>query len=155
MKTLLIILATMGMAAGALAQGKVSVINNNTHLLTYSSVASDLKPTDLALAGTAVASPVSPGNTWMMELWGNPSTSATEAMLVKLSGSLAAGAPVAGRSTASASICQLAIPVGQPPPRLRIHSIFVSGKRRQQTTRPTRPRYKVGWRTWQKRRFSL
>jgi len=97
MKTILVLLATVGIATGAFAQGKVQLINNSTHLLTYSSNPADLKAGDAALAGTAIASPVSPNNTWMMELWGNPSTSAVEGSLVKLGGPYAAGAPVAGR----------------------------------------------------------
>jgi hypothetical protein len=88
----------MGVAAGAFAQGKVTLINDNSHLLKYSTAVSDLRPSDAAKAGTAIVSAASPNNTWMMELWGNTSGSATEGQLAFLAGSvLPAGAPVAGR----------------------------------------------------------
>lgn len=96
MKTVLLTIATVGIAAGALAQGKVQMINNSTHLLRYSTQTSDLKSGDAALAGTPVASPVGAGSTWMMELWGNPST-ASGVVLTKLTGAFNAGSPVAGR----------------------------------------------------------
>ena len=88
----------MSIAAGAFAQGKVQIINDNSHLLKYSSDPAQLRPTDAALAGTSVVSPSSPNNTWMLELWANPSTSATEGSLALLTGSAsAAGSVIAGR----------------------------------------------------------
>lgn len=98
MKTLLVMLATIGVAAGAFAQGKVTLINDNSHLLKYSSNPAELRPSDAAKAGTSVASPSSPNNTWMMELWANTSATATEGQLVLLAGSaLPAGSVTAGR----------------------------------------------------------
>jgi len=91
-------LATIGVAAGAFAQGKVTLINDNSHLLKYSSNPAELRPSDAAKAGTSVASPSSPNNTWMMELWANTSATATEGQLVLLAGSaLPAGSVTAGR----------------------------------------------------------
>jgi hypothetical protein len=93
MKTLLLIAASMGIAAGAFAQGQVQIINDANHLLKYSSNPAFLKPADAAKAGTAVASPSSPNNTWMLELWGNPATGVGEGALTLLQ---IAGVPITG-----------------------------------------------------------
>lgn len=104
-------LATMGVAAGAFAQGKVTLINDNSHLLKYSTAVTDLRPEDAAKAGQSVVSAASPNNTWMMELWGNTSASASEGQLAFLSGSvLPAGGPVAGRFNGQA----FTLPTGYP-----------------------------------------
>jgi len=110
MKTLLIVLATVGAAASALAQGQLTLINDNSHLLKYSSSAADLKPADVALAGASVVSPSGATARWAMQLYGNPSATATEGMLVALGNWANAGGPVAGRFSGVA----LTLPTGYP-----------------------------------------
>jgi len=105
MKTLLIVLATVGVAAGAMAQGKVNIVNDSSHLLQYSANPADLKPGDAALAGTSVSSPSNPNNTWMMSLYGNVIPGSAEGLLSLLANpsavtSFAAGSPAAGRFNA-------------------------------------------------------
>ena len=109
MKTLLVIIATLGVAAGAFAQGKVTIINDNSHLLQYGA-APFLKPGDAALAGTSVASPSGASATWAMQLYGNPSATATEGMLAPLGSWANAGGPAAGRFSGVA----LTLPTGYP-----------------------------------------
>ena len=110
MKTLLVMTATLGIAAGAFAQGKVTIINDNSHLLKYSSSTADLRPADAALAGASVASPSGINASWAMQLYGNPSATATQGMLAALGTWANAGGPVAGRFSGVA----LTLPTGYP-----------------------------------------
>lgn len=111
MKTLLATLAAMSLASGAFAQGFVQLINNSTHMIKYSSNPAELKPADAAKAGTAVASLASPNNTWMMELWGNTSSTVVpEGSLSLVSTALACGGPVAGRFNG----VNVTLPTGYP-----------------------------------------
>jgi len=111
MKTILTILASISLASGAFAQGVVQVINNSTHLLKYSSNPAQLRPSDAALAGTSVVSATAPGNTWMMELWANVSSSVVpEAQLQLVSSALSAGSGVAGRFNG----VNVTLPLGYP-----------------------------------------
>lgn len=104
-KTTLIIAASVLAisAINGLAQGKVSIANTASQLLTYSSNPTLLKPTDAAKAGTVVVSrnAGSTAGDFKFQLWGASGNSATVDQLVPVSSVFAVNFAANGRVQAT------------------------------------------------------
>lgn len=113
-KTTLIIAASVLAisAINGLAQGKVSIANTASQLLTYSSDTTMLKPTDAAKAGTVVVSrnAGSTAGDFKFQLWGAPGNSATVDQLVPVSSVFAVNFAANGRVQATS----VTLPDGMP-----------------------------------------
>jgi len=104
-KTTLIIAASVLAisAINGLAQGKVSIANTASQLLTYASDPTMLKPTDAAKAGTVVVSrnAGSTAGDFKFQLWGASGNSATVDQLVPVSAVFAVNFAANGRVQAT------------------------------------------------------
>lgn len=72
MKKTLLTLTFVAASVAAFAQGKISMLNDAAHAVTWGN-ASVLKSSDAALAGTAVSASTQSGSSLIVELWGGTS----------------------------------------------------------------------------------
>lgn len=122
MKKIIITLTLATVALGAFAQGNVTIVNNSSTTVRFSTDTSLLKSTDTALAGTGIFTATGNGGlaVWKMEVWGNPVAGSPESSLAPLTLTVA-GAPVsslalpfsiAGRFNGTAAILPASYPGG-------------------------------------------